>query len=240
MNDTLCQRGILNLRLNELKESNETMKLELEEKPVEDDNADPDNQEQSNWLDDLKDNLVLIIGSLLTEEMAMKYRELTKKEAQMDEFLQSFDESKKKETEQLYNTRKAILTHLELISKAVERMNKDSDGGVKRGGSRDEFTVADLRKVEELERKVSLEYEALKEKRKKMKEELVVFSDLEGLKRKSELRKQQLAVEKQNLSRYKDNIKYELKALQSQFEAIQAQLFDNETHTQVNRNKLEF
>jgi hypothetical protein len=169
--------------------------------------------------------------------MAQKYRDLTKKEAQMDEFLNNFEENKRKETEQLYSTRRSILNLLELTSKAIEKMNKES-GGVRRGGgsaaSKDaDVTIADLRKIEELEKKVTTEYETLREKQKKMEEDLITFSDLEGLKRKSEARKQQLIVEKQNLSKYKDNIKYELKTLQSQFEVIQAQLFDNETHTQV-------
>jgi hypothetical protein len=39
----------------------------------------------------------------------------------------------------------------------------------------------------------------LKEKKRVMDDELVMFSDPEGLKRKSEARKQQLVVEKQNL-----------------------------------------
>jgi hypothetical protein len=34
-------------RLNELREQNETIKVELEEKPIEEDNPEVDNQEQS-------------------------------------------------------------------------------------------------------------------------------------------------------------------------------------------------
>lgn len=112
-------------------------------------------------------------------------------------------------------------------------------GGAAAGGmgrsksSKDDVTVADLRKVEELEKKVTTEYEALKEKKKKMDEEFEMFADLDGLKRRSEARKQQLVVEKQNLSRYRETIKYDLKQLQFQYETVQAQLFDNDTHTQV-------
>jgi hypothetical protein len=164
--------------------------------------------------------------------MAQKYKELRKREIQMDEFLNNFDENKRNETEQLYSTRKAVVNYLELISKAVERMNKEGGSIIKKGKSED-VTVADLRKVEELEKKVTAEYEKLKDKKKTMDDELVTFSDLEGLKRKSEARKQQLIVEKQNLSKYKENIKYELQMLQSQFETIQAQLFDNDTHNQL-------
>ena len=108
-----------------------------------------------------------------------------------------------------------------------------SEGGSLKQTSGSDLTMADLHKVEELEKKVKSELEKLREKNKAMNEELVTFSDLEGLKRKSEARKQQLVVEKQNLSRYRENIKYELQSLQSQFETIQAQLFDNDTHNQV-------
>ena len=166
------------------------------------------------------------------KEMAQKYRELRKREIQMDDFLTNFDENKRAETESLFTTRKTIVNLLELTSKAVDRMNKEG-GSVIRKGKNEDVTAADLRKVEELEKKVTTEYEKLREKKQTMDVELQTFSDLEGLKRKSEARKQQLVVEKQNLSRYKENIKYELQVLQSQFEAIQAQLFDNDTHNQL-------
>lgn len=164
--------------------------------------------------------------------MVQKYRELRKREIQMDEFMSNFEENKREETEQLFRTRKSIVNLLELISKAVERMNKQG-GGSKKQDKDSEVTIADLRKVEELEKKVNSEYEKLKEKKKTMDEDLIKFDDLEGLKRRSEARKQQLIVEKQNLSRYKENIKYELQTLQSQYESIKAQMFDNDTHNQV-------
>jgi hypothetical protein len=90
-----------------------------------------------------------------------------------------------------------------------------------------------LQKVEQLDVQVKTELEKLKEKQRKMEEELVVYGDLDGLKKKSEARKQQLMIEKQNLSRYRENIKYEIDGLLSQVQAIEAQLTDNETHNQV-------
>jgi hypothetical protein len=108
-----------------------------------------------------------------------------------------------------------------------------SEGGSIKQNSGNDVTIADLHKVEELEKKVKSELDKLKDKYKTMNEDLVIFSDLEGLKRKAEARKQQLIIEKQNLGRYRENIKYELQSLQSQFEAIQAQLYDNDTHNQV-------
>lgn len=205
-------------QLSEIKDVIESIKAELEEKPTQ--------QEDTTSSEEQK-------------EIAQKYKELRKREAQMDEFLGNFEENKQAEIDQLYNTRKSVVNYLELISKAVEKMNRESGVGNKRGARDSEVTIADLKKVEELEKKVTNEYEKLVEKKKKMDQELVMFGDREGLKRRSEARKQQLLVEKQNLTRYRENIKYELQTLQTQFEAIQAQLLDQETHNQV-RKKIIF
>ena len=56
--------------------------------------------------------------------MAQKYRELRKREIVMDEFLSNFDTNKENETEQLYNTRKAIVNYLESISKVKLQQKK--------------------------------------------------------------------------------------------------------------------
>ncbi|RNA12739.1 intraflagellar transport 74 -like protein [Brachionus plicatilis] len=198
--------------LSEIKDVIESIRAELEEKPTQqEDNTSTEEQ----------------------KEISQKYKELRKREIQMDEFLANYEDNKHAEIDQLYNTRKSIVNYLELISKSVEKMNRESGVGDRRGARDTEVTIADLKKVEELEKKVTNEYEKLVEKKKKMDQELVMFVDLEGLKRRSEARKQQLMVEKQNLSKYKDNMKYELQTLQAQFETIQAQLLDQETHNQL-------
>lgn len=201
-------------KINELKDNIESAKSELDEKVVQDDSGEQEDDANQ-------------------KEIAQKYRELRKREVVMDEFLNNFEESKQNETEQLYNTRRTIVNYLEIISKAVVRMKSEGGKNSRQSGKDSEVTIADLHKVEELEKKVTTEFDKLKEKKKTMDEELLMFSDLEGLKRKSEARKQQLMVEKQNLGRYRENIKYELHTLQSQFEAIQAQLYDNDTHNQL-------
>ena len=55
--------------------------------------------------------------------MAQKYRELKRREIQMDEFLNNFDENKKSEIDQLYSTRKSIVNFLDLISKVTTRFD---------------------------------------------------------------------------------------------------------------------
>ena len=49
--------------------------------------------------------------------MAQKYRELRKREIQMDEFLNNFEANKSSETDQLFTTRRGIVHLLEMTSK---------------------------------------------------------------------------------------------------------------------------
>ena len=55
------------------------------------------------------------------DEMTQKYRELRKREVQIDEFLKNFEEMRKVEIDEIYSTRKSIVNLLELISKEVEK-----------------------------------------------------------------------------------------------------------------------
>jgi len=66
-----------------------------------------------------------------------------------------------------------------------------------------------------------------------MQEDLAKFNDLDSLKRKAERRKQQLIVDKNNMSKRKQITQIEIQTLQYQFEAIQKQLQDHDTHQQV-------
>ena len=56
--------------------------------------------------------------------MAQKYRELRKREIQMDEFLNNFDTNKSSETEQLFSTRRSVVHLLEMISKVSGTFSK--------------------------------------------------------------------------------------------------------------------
>jgi hypothetical protein len=51
--------------------------------------------------------------------MAQKYKELRKREIQMDEFLNNFEETRQNQMEELLQTRKTIVQHLELVSKVI-------------------------------------------------------------------------------------------------------------------------
>ena len=88
-------------KINELRETCDSITSELNEKVTQD---DPNDREDD----------------ATQKEIAQKYRELRKREIVMDEFLSNFDENKETETEQLYNTRKAIVNYLEMISKVCK------------------------------------------------------------------------------------------------------------------------
>jgi hypothetical protein len=96
----------------------------------------------------------------------------------------------------------------------------------------------DYAKIETLDQKLTEEIQELKIKYTKMQEDLEKFADLEGLKRKAEKRKIQLGLDKNNMGKQRQVTKMEIQTLQSQFEAAQNQLRDNETHQQVNNQKL--
>ena len=91
----------------------------------------------------------------------------------------------------------------------------------------------DYAKLETLDQRLVDEAQELKKQYAKMQEDLEKFNDLEGLKRRAEKRKVQLVADKGNMGRQKQVTKIEIQTLQSQLEAAQTQLRDNETHQQV-------
>jgi hypothetical protein len=96
----------------------------------------------------------------------------------------------------------------------------------------------DFIKLETLDQRLTDELRELKIKYTKMQEDLAKFDDLESLKRKAERRKQQLTTDKMNMIEQKQITQLEIQTLQFQFEAMQKQLQDHETHQQV-RNSLD-
>lgn len=91
----------------------------------------------------------------------------------------------------------------------------------------------DFIKLESLDQRLTDELQELKLKYSKMQEDLVKFNDLEHLKRQADRRKQQLITNKINMIQQKQITQLEIQTLQSQFEVMQRQLQDNETHQQV-------
>lgn len=189
------------------------------------------------------------------EETKQKYFELKKREQQIDEFSSTYDQARDQHLNDIKNVQKSNLTLLALISRTLVKgdhvLTKDDYTQLKttvdeheaeKRKSNDTLAILaeqhrkvkqDYAKLETLDQKLTEEVRDLKIKYTKMQEDLDKFVDLEGLKRKAEKRKIQLASDKSNMGRQRQVTKMEIQTIQSQFEAAGAQLRDNETYQQV-------
>ncbi|KAK8386714.1 hypothetical protein O3P69_017878 [Scylla paramamosain] len=188
-------------------------------------------------------------------ERSQKYRELRKREETMDNFLATFEASKKEELsrlEVLENNNVALLgklsrhlAHLKQLPSSSEFEIMRSDLAFKEGElEKSKFTEeglksenlnlqANLQKIEALETKVQKEMEDLKEKLAKMTQEINEYSDLDGLKARADERRRQLAQEKEQLETKKTSITQSLREINTAVSTLKNQLHENETHTQL-------
>ena len=195
------------------------------------------------------------------EDTKQKYFELKKREQHMEEFFASYDQTRDQLLNDMKNVQKKNLTLLGLISRALVKGNQgitrddytqlktniDQQEAEKRK-SNDTLAILaeqhrkvkqDYAKIETLDQKLTEEIQELKKQYAKMQEDLEKFTDLEGLKRKAEKRKIQLANDKSNMGKQKQVTKIEIQTLQSQLEVSESQLRDHETHQQVCINRKE-
>ncbi|XP_071844490.1 intraflagellar transport protein 74 homolog [Apostichopus japonicus] len=188
-------------------------------------------------------------------EKNQKYKELKKREETMNEFLESFEESKKFEVERKQAMEESIVGILSHMSKNLARqkhmptpkelarmqddlnfkqneMHKSEATSVGLSEESQKLQM-DLQKVEQLEEKIKLELETLTNSIKQMEEELVLYSDLEKLKRESDNKKKKLMEDRVNLEKRKKNSKQVVQELSSKYDTVKAELHENETHTQL-------
>ncbi|XP_052778155.1 intraflagellar transport protein 74 homolog [Mya arenaria] len=188
-------------------------------------------------------------------ERNQKYKELKKREETMDEFLQTFEQTKSQEHQRIGELEQNVVSILEHISRNMGRfqalpsqnelaeMKEDlafKEGEMKKSeftsvglGQENEKLRDDLEKVEQLEDKINTELVMLKEKIATMETELVTFRDLDSLRRKSEEKKQKLQSDRVILAKRKETFKRTLKQLNSTYESLKSTLNDNETFTQL-------
>ncbi|XP_071478902.1 intraflagellar transport protein 74 homolog [Diadema antillarum] len=188
-------------------------------------------------------------------EKNMKYKELKKREETIDEFLETFESTKKEETERRGATEETVVTLLAHMSRnlgrqkhmptpqELSRMQDDLNFKQNEMHKSEATTTGlagesarlqmDLQKVEQLEGKITAELENLKIRIKEMDEELKTYSDLDSLQKNADEKKKKLQEDKVNLARRRDVFKKSVQLLSSQYEALKAQLNDNETHSQL-------
>ncbi|CAF1378186.1 unnamed protein product [Adineta steineri] len=226
-------------RISELKERNENLKQSYEN-------------------DDIPSSLLVEQqnkSATVDDDTKQKYLELKKREQHIDEFSVTYEQSRDQFLNDIKNIQKNNLTLLALISRTLVKgdgvLTRDDYTQLKtnidqheaeKKKSNDTLAILaeqhrkvkqDYTKLETLDQKLTDELQELKKQYAKMQEDLEKFNDIEGLKRKAEKRKIQLAADKVNMGKQRQVTKAEITALQSQFEAAQNQLRDNETHQQL-------
>jgi len=188
-------------------------------------------------------------------ERTAKYKELKKRDENMQEFLDSFDSNTVSAQEKQNGLEESIVQLLERISRAdvqskhmpsthdFQQMQDDLNFKENEmAKSRDTATglngeharlQGDLEKVEQLENKISTELNNLKLRIVNMNEELVKYSDLDALKKSANEKKKSLETEKATFKDGQAKMKEEVQELSTNYEQMKATLEDNETYAQL-------
>ncbi|XP_012726624.2 intraflagellar transport protein 74 homolog isoform X1 [Fundulus heteroclitus] len=190
-------------------------------------------------------------------ECQQKYKELRRKEEEIDRFLESFDESRAEEVERLTQCQENIVSLLEhcsrnmlrlrhvdtvtaselrnmqevLVSKETEVVQSESTAKGLTTESR--RLQLDLEKVQQLEGKITGELSALKEQLATMESELLTYRDLDTLRQAAEDKRKRLQEERLALTRRRESFGQLLDELNRNHEALKAKLQENETHAQL-------
>ncbi|KAM4718246.1 intraflagellar transport protein 74 homolog isoform 1-T2 [Anableps anableps] len=190
-------------------------------------------------------------------ECQQKYKELKRKEEEIDRFLDSFEESKAEELEKLTGSQEDIVSLLEhcsrnmlrlrhvdtvtaselknmqevLVSKETEVVQSESTARGLTTESR--HLQQDLEKVQQLEGKITGELSTLKEQVGTMESELLTYRDLDTLRQTAEDRRKRLLEERASLSRWRDSFGQLLEEMNQKHDALKTKLQENETHAQL-------
>ncbi|KAL3869372.1 hypothetical protein ACJMK2_042060 [Sinanodonta woodiana] len=188
-------------------------------------------------------------------EKNQKYKELKKREETMEEFLNTFEETKAQEFQRIGELEQTVVSILEHISRNMGRFQnlptpqelasmkedlafkevemKKSEYTTFGLASEHEKLTQDLQKVETLEEKIKTELSVLKEKIRTMQEELVTYSDLDTLKRQSEEKRKKLQEDRITLQKRRDTFKKIMQQLSAKYEGLKTQLNEHETFMQL-------
>ncbi|KAF2361531.1 hypothetical protein FHG87_007710 [Trinorchestia longiramus] len=188
-------------------------------------------------------------------ERSQKYRELRKREETMQQFMEGFEQSRVEETQRLDQLEDANvellgklsrdLLHFGRLPNVSEYDTLKSDLAFKEGElEKSRYTVqslgqehhnlqANLQKIEALETKVKKELVDIKEKIRRMENELVEFGDLDGLRTRAEEKRKDLAIEKDELEAKKIAVTFALQEVEDAIKTLKKHLSDNDTHNQL-------
>ncbi|XP_065207394.1 intraflagellar transport protein 74 homolog [Planococcus citri] len=179
-----------------------------------------------------------------------KYLELRKREETIESFLSTYEQTKNLELEHLQELKSVIVKTMFKMSKFLQTMppteneyeliNKEftliDSGDSKRQQSlliQYKQKQLYLDKLQGLESKLKVEIDHLQEKIEKTRQELSVYTNLDHLKDQAENQRKELLQKKQQFLETQDALKDELKNVQQEYEKLQKELDENETHKQL-------
>lgn len=187
-----------------------------------------------------------------SDEKRQKYLELVKRDQEMDKFLDDFEGIRNAERQLLDEAEESIEELLVNISDLLQRtgtmpdrarLKKDREAlAFKKGEmSKAEQTKAtlqerrdrlrkDMQNVQSLETKIVNEMTELKQRIETMEGGLVLYEDIDGLKKNTDDKKQQLMDDRKSLDRRSQKSKGILREQEAQYEALKEALDKNETY----------
>lgn len=190
-------------------------------------------------------------------ESQQKYRQLKKKEEEIDRYLESFEELRSQEQDRMTASQENNVSLLELCSRNMQRLrhvdrvtaselknmqevlvSKETEVVQSESTARGLTTESqrlqqDLEKVQQLEGKITSELSTLKERISTMEAELLTYRDLDALRRTAEERKLRLQEERVSLTERQDSFRQLLEEVNQKYEELNSKLQENETHTQL-------
>uniref|UniRef100_A0A668B056 Intraflagellar transport 74 n=1 Tax=Myripristis murdjan TaxID=586833 RepID=A0A668B056_9TELE len=191
-------------------------------------------------------------------ECQNKYKELKKREEEIDRFLESFEEVRAQEQEKMMQTQENIVSLLEHCSRNMARLRQvdmvtaselrsmqevlvtketevvQSESTARGLTTESQRLQQDLDKVQQLEGKISGELSTLKEHVATMEKELHTYRDLDTLRRTADDKKKvKLQEDRVSLTQRRDSLRRLLQDMNGSYEALKSRLQENETHAQL-------
>jgi intraflagellar transport protein 74 len=185
------------------------------------------------------------------EQSEKKVQELLQKDKEMQDFIDAFEETKATELEQNKKTQNTIVALLEHVSQNILRQNNmpsqsrlaemqddlaykeqqmsNAHNTHERLGQELELRNMELEKINTLDTKINVELTSLNDRMKTMREELITFQNLDGLRDAAEARKKQLKVLKAHMSTHKEALKLQVQNLAAKYEARKQKLTESES-----------
>lgn len=196
-------------------------------------------------------------------EKQVKYQELRRREEMMEDFMSMYERNKQEEMEKLEKLEKEIVDKLKAVANAVENneyLTEAEEAAILRDKlpyndyevthrdndfeelKKDYATMQQMfNRLRILEEKLHVESKQLKEKLKKQQSELIALEDLDGLKTRNELKRDELITEREELVSEEMVCEEELKSLRTEYDELKEQLAKYTMYPEISNleNKLE-